>query len=711
MMISGDNNKYKNIEKKGEGTFSEVYKAQHVKHGTYHAIKFMKESYNSMKEVNQLKEIEALRQLGGHPNIVKLQDVLYDPNTGTLGIVFELMEKNLYELISGRRTETDRPFESSYTTNMAFQLFTAIEHIHSHRIFHRDIKPENILVNQVTKTLKLADFGSCRGSDVAQPVTGYIATRWYRAPENLLTDGHYGPPMDIWGAGSVLYEFISLYPLFSGSNEVDQLNRIHKVIGTPSARILDKLVLKAPYDTSFGFPVRKGVGIRHFIPHVSLDCVDLISKTLVYDFTKRIDAKKALSHGYFNNIRVKEKAKQRLFQTKPKAKRKVAVPNKFNTKPSTLPNLFRAKNKTTGKSKSKTKTKIGTDKAKTGPGNTWGAAKEPIIVNASSSGATRTTAPDSLQSNPSSELLITPLPSPNKSPQRRIQKALSSTSEVSSANELSVQKSSSNVSSLKEASTNMTSSNERRRRERSKSKPIPAASEPGDNKKNKLKKSKEPAESGDNKKSKSKKSKEPARRMIVCNPKHSKQAPSNTTSCTKESVPKPSRTSHKKSSTTQAKAKTQSRNVKPAKFVRPNPGSRHYGQRGNQPTMNKRLERKKKTGLDAKPKRLNNTVAQSSGNVIEEYHNNGGLIGSTAATHAGTQITGDDAMTKTIEDIAANQSSEDQYKPRQPINSDSFEDAFDDVLEERRDISPERGCGNCFSGAIPDYIFICQNWY
>ena len=135
-------NKYKNIEKKGEGTFSEVYKVQHVEHGTFHAIKFMKEKYSSLKEVcmcvyyvfvlglttgvddeyawdlsftnfpvirhmilfqvNKIKEIQALRKLSPHPNIVNMHDVLFDPNTYTLGIVFELMDKNLYDLISGK---------------------------------------------------------------------------------------------------------------------------------------------------------------------------------------------------------------------------------------------------------------------------------------------------------------------------------------------------------------------------------------------------------------------------------------------------------------------------------------------------------------------------------------------------------------------------------------------------------------------------------
>ena len=68
----------------------------------------------------------------------------------------------------------------------------------------RDIKPENILI--IDECLKLADFGSCRGIYSKQPYTEYISTRWYRAPECLLTDGYYTQKMDMWGVGCVFFE-------------------------------------------------------------------------------------------------------------------------------------------------------------------------------------------------------------------------------------------------------------------------------------------------------------------------------------------------------------------------------------------------------------------------------------------------------------------------------------------------------------------------
>ena len=118
---------YRLIGKKGEGTFSEVLKAQCIKNGKYVAIKCMKNHFDSLEQackpypvpsaqwamlcayaasspqVNNLREIQALRRLSPHPGIIKLCEVLYDQPTGRLALVFELMDMNIYELIRGRR--------------------------------------------------------------------------------------------------------------------------------------------------------------------------------------------------------------------------------------------------------------------------------------------------------------------------------------------------------------------------------------------------------------------------------------------------------------------------------------------------------------------------------------------------------------------------------------------------------------------------------
>jgi renal tumor antigen len=191
------------------------------------------------------------------------------------------MDANLYELIRGRRHYLNPQLVKMYM----WQLMKSLDHMHRKGIFHRDIKPENILIESSTdigKGLKLADFGSCRGIYSKQPYTEYISTRWYRAPECLLTDGYYGPEMDLWGAGCVMFEITSLYPLFPGSNEVDQISRIHKVLGTPGPDLMQKFKSKGASHVSFDFAAQKGIGIPQLIPHASADCIDLIVKLLKY---------------------------------------------------------------------------------------------------------------------------------------------------------------------------------------------------------------------------------------------------------------------------------------------------------------------------------------------------------------------------------------------------------------------------------------------
>jgi len=228
-----------------------------------------------------------------------LEEVLYDQPTGRLALVFELMDANLYELIRGRRHYLQSRLIQAYI----FQLLQALDHMHCKGIFHRDIKPENILIEsqESTRGLKLADFGSCRGIYSKQPYTEYISTRWYRAPECLLTDGYYGPEMDVWGAGCVFFEISSLYPLFPGNNELDQINRIHRVLGVPGTDLLQKLKRTRATHGNFEFPFEEGIGLRQLLKHCSSACLELLIQMLLYDAAERVSAREALRHGFFTD--------------------------------------------------------------------------------------------------------------------------------------------------------------------------------------------------------------------------------------------------------------------------------------------------------------------------------------------------------------------------------------------------------------------------
>ncbi|XP_054909175.1 MAPK/MAK/MRK overlapping kinase-like isoform X2 [Poeciliopsis prolifica] len=290
---------YKIIKKIGEGTFSEVLKTQNLKDGKFYACKTMKQTINSLEKANNLREVQAMKRLSPHANIIQLHELIYDKGTGTVSLICELMEMNIYELIQGRRT----PLPDQTVKSYMYQLCRSLDHMHRCGIFHRDVKPENILIKQ--NVLKLGDFGSCRSVYSKPPHTEYISTRWYRAPECLLTDGYYTQKMDVWSAGCVFFEILSLNPLFPGSNELDQVAKIHNVLGTPDQTLLQKF--KQSRAMQFNFPPKKGTGISRLLPSCPAPAISLLYQMLAYDPDERISADTALKHTYFREIRMGEK--------------------------------------------------------------------------------------------------------------------------------------------------------------------------------------------------------------------------------------------------------------------------------------------------------------------------------------------------------------------------------------------------------------------
>ena len=99
---------------------------------------------------------------------------------------------------------------------------------------HRDLKPDNIMINEHPLSVKIIDFGTCKDLTVESgPHTSYVSTRWYRAPECVLRSHHYNFTSDVFSAGCVMAELYLQHPLFPGTSEIDQIDKIFKVLGTP----------------------------------------------------------------------------------------------------------------------------------------------------------------------------------------------------------------------------------------------------------------------------------------------------------------------------------------------------------------------------------------------------------------------------------------------------------------------------------------------
>ena len=101
-----------------------------------------------------------------------------------------------------------------------YQIMRGLKYIHSAGIIHRDLKPSNLAVNEDCD-LKILDFGLARPTDAE--MTGYVATRWYRAPEIMLNWMHYSQTVDIWSVGCIMAELLTGRPLFPGDDRKSAL--------------------------------------------------------------------------------------------------------------------------------------------------------------------------------------------------------------------------------------------------------------------------------------------------------------------------------------------------------------------------------------------------------------------------------------------------------------------------------------------------------
>ena len=107
--------------------------------------------------------------------------------------------------------------------------------------------------------------------------------------------------MDIWGLGAVLFEIISLFPLFPGDDELDQINKIHNILGRPPLDLLNQYQSVASH-MEFNFPPQIGTGFEYLIPYASKDSIHLIRALLTYDPCERITSEEAICHDYFDEI-------------------------------------------------------------------------------------------------------------------------------------------------------------------------------------------------------------------------------------------------------------------------------------------------------------------------------------------------------------------------------------------------------------------------
>ncbi|KAK1895160.1 Dual specificity tyrosine-phosphorylation-regulated kinase 1A [Dissostichus eleginoides] len=221
----------------GKGSFGQVVKAYDHHEQEWVAIKIIK---NKKAFLNQAQiELRLLELMNKHDTEMKYYIVHLKRHfmfRNHLCLVFELLSYNLYDLL---RNTNFRGVSLNLTRKFAQQLCTALLFLATPElsIIHCDLKPENILLcNPKRSAIKIVDFGS--SCQLGQRIYQYIQSRFYRSPEVLL-GMPYDLAIDMWSLGCILVEMHTGEPLFSGSNEVDQMNKIVEVLGVPPAHMLD----------------------------------------------------------------------------------------------------------------------------------------------------------------------------------------------------------------------------------------------------------------------------------------------------------------------------------------------------------------------------------------------------------------------------------------------------------------------------------------
>ena len=181
---------------------------------------------------------------------------------------------------------------------LVYQILRGLKYIHSAGIIHRDLKPSNLAVNEDCE-LKILDFGLARAQEAE--MTGYVATRWYRAPEIMLNWMHYSQTVDVWSVGCIMAELLSGKTLFPGSDHIDQLLKIMSVTGTPDKDFLAKITSEEARAYLKTVPVMKKKNLKDVIKNnASAAAIDLVSKMLELDADRRPTAEQCLSHAYLS---------------------------------------------------------------------------------------------------------------------------------------------------------------------------------------------------------------------------------------------------------------------------------------------------------------------------------------------------------------------------------------------------------------------------
>ena len=319
--------KYEFIKQIGLGSFSAVCSCYDRKDNRNVAIKKVTNAFDDLEDARHiLREIKML-SFFDHDNIVTLLDVPKPDNKSNYNDVYvitDLMETDLHRVIYSRQELTDEHIQY-----FIYQILRGTLYFHSAKVIHRDLKPANILANK-NCDLKICDFGLDHGKlkdddktvqnlidnpslpieysnsviydDSKRELNDRNISRWYRAPEAILSPDNYDKPVDIWSIGCILAELLGRQPLFPADNNLDELQKIISVLGSPSEADLDFITDEKIKNFMQRLAKRTKQSFNLMFSNANPVALDLLGKMLTFNPKKRYTVEQCISHPYFEGL-------------------------------------------------------------------------------------------------------------------------------------------------------------------------------------------------------------------------------------------------------------------------------------------------------------------------------------------------------------------------------------------------------------------------
>lgn len=250
----------------GEGAFAQVVIGEDIDSKERFAIKVInKDSYDVREMQFIMREVKIMMKIA-HDNIVSTYDIF--DSMKHLHLVIEYMEGGeLFDIIADKGHLSEQ-----YASQVVREIIKGVDYLHEVGVVHCDIKPENILCKSQEWPLhvKLCDFGLANFYDKYNnsTMTAMIGTPGYVAPE-VIQRKPYGPPVDMWACGVVLYVMLSGRMPFYGKDDIQ--------------------CLRMTATGEYSFPDREW-------KHVSEDAKSLVRALLQIRPELRLTAKAALQH-------------------------------------------------------------------------------------------------------------------------------------------------------------------------------------------------------------------------------------------------------------------------------------------------------------------------------------------------------------------------------------------------------------------------------